>query len=75
MTWLREILSIFLKAFTIAKNTKYDRCQRILPSMLYKCFNKKTSGGAVKRTRSDTLATQDKWAINVYKSENMSNQP
>ena len=36
------------KAFNIAKNTKYDGYQRGLASMVYKCFDKKTSGGAIK---------------------------
>ena len=36
------------KAFNIAKNTKYDGYQRSLASMVYKYFDKKTSGGAVK---------------------------
>ena len=33
------------KAFNIAKNPKYDRYQRDLASMVYKCFDKKTKGG------------------------------
>ena len=36
------------KAFNIAKNPKYDGYQRGLASMLYKFFDKETSGGAVK---------------------------
>ena len=32
------------KAFNIAKNPKYDRYQRGLASMVYKIFDKKTSG-------------------------------
>ena len=32
------------KAFNIAKNAKYDRYQRGLASMVYKFFDKKTSG-------------------------------
>ena len=35
------------KAFTIAKNPKYDRCQRGLASMIYKFFEKKTKGSGV----------------------------
>ena len=37
------------KAFNIAKNTKYDGYQRGLDSMVYKFFDKKTSGGTVKK--------------------------
>ena len=36
------------KAFSIAKNPKYDGCQQGLASMVYKFFNKITSGGKVK---------------------------
>ena len=31
------------KAFNIAKNPKYDRYQRGLASMVYKCFDKKSA--------------------------------
>ena len=36
------------KAFNIAKNSKYDGYQRGLASMVYKCFDKKTSGSGIK---------------------------
>ena len=36
------------KAFNIAKNPKCDGYQRGIASMVYKCFGKKTSGGAIK---------------------------
>ena len=36
------------KAFNITKNRKYDGYQRSLASMVYKFFDKKTSGGAFK---------------------------
>ena len=36
------------KAFDIAKNLKYDGYQRGLASMVYRYFNKKASGGAIK---------------------------
>ena len=36
------------KAFNIAKNPKYDRYQRGLASMVYKFFDKKTSGSCIK---------------------------
>ena len=35
------------KAFNIAKNPKYDGYQRGLASMVYKCFDKKSTGGGV----------------------------
>ena len=36
------------EAFNFAKNPKYDEYQCGLASMVYKFFDKKTSGGAVK---------------------------
>ena len=36
------------KGFSITKSWKYDGCQRSLASMVYKFFDKKTSGGAIK---------------------------
>ena len=38
------------KAFDIVKDPKYDRYQRGLASMVYKLFNKKTSGSGIKST-------------------------
>ena len=35
------------KAFNIAKNPKYDGCQRGLSSMIYKFFDKKSKGSGV----------------------------
>ena len=35
------------KAFNIAKNPKYDGYQRGFASMVYKFFDKKTSGGGI----------------------------
>ena len=40
-----RILSV--KAFNIAKNPKYGGCQRGLASMVYKCFDKKSTGSGV----------------------------
>ena len=45
------------KAFNIAKNPKYDGYQRGLASMVCKCFDKKTSGGAIK-TLSEIVSNQ-----------------
>ena len=36
------------KAFNIAKNAKYDEYQRSLASVVYKFFDKKSSGVSVK---------------------------
>ena len=37
------------KAFNNAKNPKYDGYQSDLASTVYKCFDKKTSGGGVNK--------------------------
>ena len=36
------------KAFNIAENPKYDGCQRGLASMVYKFFDRKSSGSGIK---------------------------
>ena len=59
------------KAFNIDKNLKYDGYQRRLASMVYKFFDRKTYGT---RTRSGTLAMQNKFAGSGIKNENMSDQ-
>ena len=46
------------KAFNIAKSPKYDRYQRVLASMLYKSFNKKTSVGSIKSMSNQQLANE-----------------
>ena len=58
MTWLLEIFkdlakrgasdkTLRNKAFNIAKNPKYDGYQRRLASMVYKLFDKKSTGSGV----------------------------
>ena len=37
------------KAFSIAENTKYDGQKCGLPSMIYKIFDKRTSGSGIKK--------------------------
>ena len=46
------------KAFNIAKNSKYDGYQRLLASMVYKSFDKKSAGSGVNNERPLYLATQ-----------------
>ena len=43
------------KAFQTPKNAKYDGYQRELVSMLFKYFDKKTSGGAVNKELANKL--------------------
>ena len=58
MMWLMEILKIYQKraasdkvwrdkAFNIAKNPKYDKYQKGLVSMVYKSFEKRSSGSGI----------------------------
>ena len=59
MIWLLEILKdltrradsdkiLHDKVYNIAKNPKYDGYQKGPVSMVYKCFDKKTSGSGIK---------------------------
>ena len=47
------------KAFNIAKGPKYDGYQRGLASMVYKCFDKKTTGSDIKSvSQNEQLAKE-----------------
>ena len=49
------------KAFDIAKNPKCDGYQRGLGSMLYKVFDKRSSGGGIKnKNMSNQQLTEEK---------------
>ena len=64
------------KAFNITKKQKYDGYQRGFASVVYKVFDKRSSGAntSATRARPETIATQDKFADVAAKSEIMSNQ-
>ena len=67
------------KTFNIAKNAKYDGYQRGLASMVYKIFNKKSSGRATmlawsETFWSETLATRATLNKSAIKYENISNK-
>ena len=47
-----------VKAFNIAKNPKYDEYQRSLASIVYKFFNKKSSGSDIKSMPNQQLADE-----------------
>ena len=59
------------KAFNIAKNTKQDRYQRALATMVCNFFDKKTSA---MRVRLENLVSRNKFVGSGIKSENMSNK-
>ena len=46
------------KSFTIAKNLKYDRCQRGLASMVYKFFDKKSASVADKSAAGSRIKNE-----------------
>ena len=46
------------KAFAIASDPKYDGCQRGLASMLYKFFDKKSSGSGIFNEPNYQLANE-----------------
>ena len=52
------------KVFIIAKNLKYDGYQHGLASMVYKCFDKKISGG------STTLANKSAVKMKIFLIKN-----
>ena len=67
------------KEFNIAKNLKYDGYQKALAPVVYKCFDKKSSGRAVTSVRSiappsEILAAQDKQNKSSIDSKIRSNQ-
>ena len=62
------------KAFSIAKNPKYDKYQHGFASMVYKCFDEKTSGGAATLARLETLAARATRNKSAIKNKNISNK-
>ena len=55
------------------KNPKYDVYQQVLASMVYKYFDKKTSGDAATLAWSEILGSWATRNISTVKNENMSN--
>ena len=56
------------KAFKIASDPKYDGYQRGLASMVYKCFDKKSSGRGVNAERNSQFASElDRHIIRKFK--------
>ena len=49
------------KTFNIAKNPKYDGYQRSLASVVYKCFDKKTSGSGIKNENMSDKQLAEEW--------------
>ena len=54
------------KAFNIAKNLKYDGYQRVLASMVYKFFDKKTKGSGV-TLANKSISQDEKLAEELHK--------
>ena len=55
------------KAFDIAKDPKYDGCQRGLASMVYKFFDKKSVGSGAKRVNTKTTPQNQQLAEELHK--------
>ena len=55
------------KAFDIAKDPKYDGYQRGLASMVYKCFDKKSSGSGVKHVNTKSTLQNEQLADELHK--------
>ena len=49
------------KGFNITKDPKYDECQRGLPSVVYKFFGKKSSGGGIKNENMLNQKLTEEW--------------
>ena len=59
------------KAFNIAKNPKYDGYQRVLASMVYKFFDKKTAGSGVTlaiKSAIKSILQNEQFAEELHKS-------
>ena len=61
------------KAFNIAKDPKYDGYQCGLASMVYKFFDKKTSGSGIKNENISNKELQKNYANQLL--ENLINSP
>ena len=55
------------KAFDIAKDLKYDGYQRGLASMVYKCFDKKSSGSVAKHVKTKLTPQNQQLAEELHK--------
>ena len=55
------------KSFNIAKNSKYNRYQIGLASIVYKCFNKKSAGAGVAMLANKSIFNNEKLAEELHK--------
>ena len=56
-----------VKAFNAAKYPKYERYQRALASMVYKCFDKKAAGSSVNIDADKSTFNNEKLAEELHK--------
>ena len=47
------------RAYIIAKNPKYDQCQRALASMIYNGFDKKTGSGVIATSKTGVSVNEE----------------
>ena len=56
------------KAFNIAKNSKYDKYQRGVASVVYKVFDKKSEGRGFKFAFKDEIKKKEQLVQELHKS-------
>ena len=61
------------KAFNIAKNPKYDGYQRGLASMVYKCFDKKSTGSGHPLSSASLIVNNNDTKRNLQLAEELRN--
>ena len=59
------------KAINIAKNLKYDGCQRGLVSMVYKIFDKKSAGGGINNNNNNNNNSNNVIKQNIELAEEL----
>ena len=59
------------KAINIAKNLKYDGCQRGLVSMVYKIFDRKSAGGGINNNNNNNNNSNNVIKQNIELAEEL----
>ena len=70
---IKHLILLQMRNMFYIKNPKYDVYQQVLASMVYKYFDKKTSGDAATLAWSEILGSWATRNISTVKNENMSN--
>ena len=51
------------RAYEIARSRRYDGYQKVLPNMVYICFDKKTGPGAIPTSKTEVSKWTTSWRI------------